>query len=90
MPDIFNRMSAPPVDPDLRLPLEEVRRLLEAELQAGPRAGKTVDVVDARGRSSYARSSRRVEGDVRVLGSRDVPRILPRLSPDRPVLVYCG
>jgi hypothetical protein len=67
---------------DLRLPLQEVRRLLEQ--------GESLDVVDARGRSAYARSRRRIDGDVRVLGSRDVPRILPRLSPDRPILVYCG
>jgi len=59
----------------------EVRRRLEQ--------GESVTVLDARGRAARARSAERIEGDVRVEGSRGVPAVLDLLPRDGWILAYC-
>lgn len=66
---------------DLLIAPEDIRRLLEQ--------GRTVTVVDTRGSAAFAQSGERVEGDLRVLGSKGVPEIVGRLSRHAWILAYC-
>ena len=64
----------------LKLTPAEVRRRLEA--------GENVAVLDARGRAAHARSDERIEGDLRVEGTRGLPEVLGHL-PQGWILAYC-
>ncbi|HET9225061.1 MAG TPA: hypothetical protein VFR31_00220 [Thermoanaerobaculia bacterium] len=46
-------------------------------------------VLDTRGRAAHARSRERIEGDVRVEGTRGLPSALPFLPRDGWILAYC-
>jgi hypothetical protein len=59
----------------------EVRRRLER--------GESVTVLDTRGRAAHARSAERIEGDVRVEGTRGLPAVLGSLPRDGWLLAYC-
>jgi len=67
----------------VKIPASEVRRWLER--------GEPVPVIvlDARGRSAHARSSERIEGDLRVEGTRGLSEVLGKLSRDGRILAYC-
>ena len=67
----------------LKMDPSEVRRRLEQ--------GENVTVLDSRGRAAHARSSERVEGDLRVEGTRGLPQVLDRISqiPKGWILAYC-
>lgn len=64
----------------LKMAPSEARRRLEQ--------GENVTVLDSRGRSAYARSSERIEGDLRVEGTRGLPQVLGQL-PKGWILAYC-
>lgn len=66
---------------DLLMAPAGIRRLLEQ--------GRSVTVVDVRGSAAFSRSEERVEGDLRVEGTRGVPEILDRLSRHAWILAYC-
>lgn len=67
----------------LKMSPSEVRRRLER--------GDSATVLDARGRAAYARSGERIEGDLRVEGTRGLPEVLGRISqiPQGWLLAYC-
>jgi hypothetical protein len=65
----------------VKIPASEVRRWLET--------GEPVTMLDARGRSAYARSGERIEGDLRVEGTRGLPEVLGELSRNGRILAYC-
>ncbi|MEA2561951.1 MAG: hypothetical protein QOH06_3455 [Acidobacteriota bacterium] len=67
----------------LKMAPEEVRRRLEQ--------GENVTVLDSRGRAAHARSNERIEGDLRVEGTRGLPQVLGRISqiPQGWILAYC-
>lgn len=66
----------------LKIPPAEVRRRLEG--------GEPVTVLDVRGRSAYARSGERIEGDLRVEGTRGLTEeVTGRLPRDGWILAYC-
>lgn len=65
----------------LKMAPAEVRRRLEQ--------GENVTVLDARGRAAHARSTERIEGDVRVRGSRGLPEVLDLLPRGGWILAYC-
>lgn len=46
-------------------------------------------VVDVRGSAAFSRSGERVEGDLRVEGSKGVPEIVDRLPRHGWILAYC-
>lgn len=66
---------------DLLIAPEDIRRLLEQ--------GRAVTVVDTRGSAAFSQSGERVEGDLRVLGSKGVPEIVGRLPRHAWILAYC-
>ena len=67
----------------LKMAPVEVRRRLEQ--------GENVTVLDARGRAAHARSNERVEGDLRVEGTRGLPEVLGLIDqiPRGWILAYC-
>ncbi|HWM90636.1 MAG TPA: hypothetical protein VN493_07705 [Thermoanaerobaculia bacterium] len=65
----------------LKISPGEVRRRLER--------GESATVLDVRGRSAYARSGERIEGDLRAEGTRGLPGMLDRLPRDGWILAYC-
>ena len=65
----------------LKMTPAEVRRRMEG--------GETVTVLDARGQASHNRSRERIEGDLRVRGSRGVPEVIDLLPRDGWILAYC-
>lgn len=67
----------------LKMAPSEARRRLER--------GENVTVLDSRGRAAHARSDERIEGDLRVEGTRGLPQVLDRISqiPKGWILAYC-
>lgn len=67
----------------LKMSPSEVRRRLQR--------GDSATVLDARGRAAHARSGERIEGDLRVEGTRGLPEVLGRISqmPQGWLLAYC-
>ena len=65
----------------LKMAPSEVRRRLER--------GENVTVLDARGRAAHARSGDKVEGDLRVEGTRRLPEVLGLLPRRGWILAYC-
>lgn len=64
----------------LKMAPGEVRRRLER--------GETVTVLDARGRAAHARSGERIDGDLRVEGTRGLPQVIDQI-PHGWILAYC-
>jgi hypothetical protein len=68
--------------------MPETLKMAPAEVRRRLEQGKNVTVLDARGRSAYARSGERIEGDRRVEGTRGLPQVLGQL-PRGWILAYC-
>jgi hypothetical protein len=68
--------------------MPETLKMAPSEARQRLERGENVTVLDSRGRSAYARSSERVEGDVRVEGTRGLPQVLGQL-PKGWILAYC-
>jgi hypothetical protein len=66
----------------LKIAPREVRRRLET--------GETATVLDVRGRSAYARSGERIEGDLRIEGTRGLTEeVTGRLPRYGWILAWC-
>ena len=68
--------------------MPEALKIAPAEVRRRLEEGENVTVVDARGRSAYARSGERIAGDLRVEGTRGLPPVLSQL-PRGWILAYC-
>jgi hypothetical protein len=68
--------------------MPETLKMAPAEVRQRLEQGENVTVLDSRGRAAHARSSERVEGDLRVEGTRGLPQVLGQL-PQGWILAYC-
>lgn len=69
--------------------MPETLKLTPAEVRRRLEQGENVTVLDARGRAAHARSEERIEGDLRVEGTRRLPEILALLPRGGWILAYC-
>jgi hypothetical protein len=68
--------------------MPETLKMAPAEVRRRLEHGENVTVLDSRGRAAHARSDERIEGDLRVEGTRGLPQVLGRL-PQGWILAYC-
>lgn len=68
--------------------MPETLKMTPAEVRRRLEEGENVTVLDARGRSAYARSNERIAGDLRAEGTRGLPQVLGQL-PRGWLLAYC-
>ncbi|HEX6864075.1 MAG TPA: hypothetical protein VF414_14700 [Thermoanaerobaculia bacterium] len=68
--------------------MPETLKMAPAEVRRRLEQGENVTVLDARGRAAHARSGERIEGDLRVEGTRGLPEVLGQLSQGW-ILAYC-
>jgi hypothetical protein len=68
--------------------MPETLKMAPAEVRQRLEQGENVTVLDSRGRSAHARSNERIEGDLRVEGTRGLPQVLGQLSQGW-ILAYC-
>ncbi|HEX5715786.1 MAG TPA: hypothetical protein VF179_06485 [Thermoanaerobaculia bacterium] len=71
--------------------MPETLKMAPAEVRRRLECGENVTVLDTRGRAAHARSNERIEGDLRVEGTRGLPQVLGRISqiPRGWILAYC-
>ena len=69
--------------------MPETLKMAPSEVRSRLERGEMPTVLDTRGRASHARSRERIEGDVRVEGTRGLPSALPFLPRDGWILAYC-
>ena len=69
--------------------MPETLKMAPAEVRRRLEQGENVTVLDARGRAAHARSSERIEGDLRVEGTRGLPEALDLLPREGWILAYC-
>jgi hypothetical protein len=68
--------------------MPETLKMTPAEVRRRLREGENVTVLDTRGRAAHARSNERIEGDLRVEGTRGLPEMVGEL-PRGWILAYC-
>ena len=69
--------------------MPETLKMAPAEVRKRLQEGETPTILDTRGRAAHARSRERIEGDVRVEGTRGLPSALPLLPRDGWLLAWC-
>lgn len=69
--------------------MPETLKMAPADAFERLQEGKKPTVLDVRGRAAHARSQERIEGDLRVEGTRGLPSALPLLPREGWMLAYC-
>ena len=71
--------------------MPETLKMAPAEARRRLEQGENVTVIDTRGRAAHARSDERIDGDLRVEGTRGLPQVLGRIRqiPQGWILAYC-
>ena len=69
--------------------MPETLKMAPAEVRRRLERGETATVLDVRGRAAHARSPERIEGDLRVEGTRGLPAALGLLPREGWILAYC-
>ena len=69
--------------------MPETFKMAPAEVRRRLELGENVTVLDARGRAARTRSEERIEGDLRVEGTRGLPQVLGLLPRGGWLLAYC-